>query len=341
MRTLILYGDWLVKRQHFKRIKYENKEQRLKCGGIVGFFEALHYLLNQERPKRVVIAWDGLEAGDIKYRHYPPMHLEKQAEWEKRKRLYVEEDNGVETEREEHDLAILRQINKCQRLLSECYVRQLISDKAEGTDMLAGYVNQAKKEGEQIVIFSREHEFYQLIDDNVSVMTPKMDTITKGNFKEKVGYDLENQLMLNCFVGNGFVDGVERLSRDKIVKFFPTLQEEKFTYNEMCEEAESRQEEKDLVIFRQILESRDLLIRNAGLLNLKHPSLQSEDNEIINREIHLPLSEDRDIQTTISYFRTDGYEDYIDGKVEDFFSVFYSLMVNEREYRRNYNSIQL
>jgi 5'-3' exonuclease len=341
MQTLILYGDWLVKRQHFKRLKYENKEQRLKCGGIVGFYEALHFLLNQVRPRRVVVAWDGMEAGDIKYKYYPPLHLEKQEEWKKRKRLFTEEDNGVESEQEEHDLAILRQINKCQRLLSDCYVRQMISNKAEGTDMLAGYVNQATKEGERIVIFSREHEFYQLIDDNVSVMTPKMELITKGNFLDKVGYHLDNELMFNCFLGNSFIDGVERLSRDKISKFFPSVKEEKVTYNQLCEEAENRQEEKGLVIFRQILESRDLLIRNAGLLNLEHPSLQSEDNEQINEQIHLPLSEDRDIQATINYFRVDGYADYINGNIEDFFSVFYSLMVNEREYRRNYNSIEL
>jgi len=85
MQTLILYGDWLVKRQHFKRLKYENKEQRLKCGGIVGFFEALNYLLHHVRPSRVVVAWDGMEAGDTKYKNYPPYHLEKQKEWEKRK----------------------------------------------------------------------------------------------------------------------------------------------------------------------------------------------------------------------------------------------------------------
>jgi len=267
--------------------------------------------------------------------------LKSKKNGKREKRLYIETDFGVETEREEHDLAILRQINKCQRLLDNCSVRQLISKKTEGTDMLAGYVNQSTKEGERIIIFSREHEFYQLIDDNVSVMTPKMNLITKANFQKKLGYNIENELMLNCFVGNSFVDGVDRLSRDKIIKFFPIIKDEKYTYQQMCEEAEILQEEKSLIVYRQILESRDLLIRNASMLNLENPSLQLEDYEQISETIYLPLSEDRDIQTTISYFRSDGYEDYISGTIEDFFSVFYSLMVNEREYGRNYNNIQL
>jgi len=188
--------------------------------------------------------------------------------------------------------------------------------------MLAGYVNQSTKEGERIIIFSREHEFYQLIDDNVSVMTPKMNLITKANFQKKLGYNIENELMLNCFVGNSFVDGVDRLSRDKIIKFFPIIKDEKYTYQQMCEEAEILQEEKSLIVYRQILESRDLLIRNASMLNLENPSLQLEDYEQISETIYLPLSEDRDIQTTISYFRSDGYEDYISGTIEDFFQCF-------------------
>lgn len=341
MRTLIVYGDWLVKRQHFKYLTYENKQQRLKCGGIVGFFQALHYLINKLRPKRVVIGWDGMRAGELKYKDYQPWYLEREKDWKNREKLLVEQDLGPETEKEEHELEIIRQIIKTQRLMENCYVRQLYSEKAEAVDLISGYVNQAKKEADEIIIFSREHEFYQLIGGTISVMTPEMNHITEDNFTQKVGYHKDNELLLNCFLGFGMIEGIKGARREKFIKFFPQLVDEKISYQELCKMAEQKQTESKRIFYEKVLGSIDILMRNAQVLNRLVPIISEADSIMLNQMNHLPLSGDRDINDTIRYFKTDGYEDYISGSLDNFFSIFYSLKVNEMEYRKMYDKIQL
>ena len=341
MRTLIIYGDWLIKRQHFKRLYQENKDQKLKCGGIVGFFQVLHELIYEIRPNRVVVAWDGLEVGILKYAYYPPWQLKRKEDAEKIKRFLVEGDLAPTTEHEEHEQAILRQKIKTQHMLENCFVRQLYTDTAEATDLIAAYVQQAEREADQIFIYSRPHEFYQLINDNVSIVLPDKMFITVENYESIIGYDRRNELMLTCFLGNesGTIPGIKGLSRKKLVKYFPVLENDKMSYQDMCDYAEIKSNEKHTQIYQIVLESKDILLRNSKALNLQNPYLTQEDRFLINQMLRLPLSNDRDIEEAKKYFQIDGYSNYINESIEDFFSIFYSLMVSEKEYRRVYNTI--
>ena len=343
MRTLIVYGDWLIKRQHFKRLYQENKEQKLKCGGLVGFFETLNALIDEVRPARVVVAWDGVESGIQKYAYYAPWQVQKQEQSDKLKRLITEGDLAPVTDREEHDQAIVRQKIKTQHMLENCFVRQLYTDTAEASDLIAAYTRQADQEGDEVFIYSREHEFYQLISENVKVLLPDRKLITVENYEEIVGYDRRNELMLRCFVGNESetVPGIKGMSRGRLIKYFPRLEDDKVSYDELCEYAELKSHENDIQVYQLVLGARDLLIRNARALNLEQPYLTQEDAYVINSMLHLPLSDDRTIDEAKRYFEVDGYGDYIAQSIDDFFSVFYSLMVSEREYRKTYNSIEL
>lgn len=341
MRTLIVYGDWLVKRQHFKRLHQENKQQKLKCGGLVGLFQVLHELIYDIRPNRIVVAWDGLQVGVLKYAYYPPWQIQKKADSEKIQRFLLDGDLAAQNEDEEHEQAILRQKIKVQHMLENCFVRQLYSDTAEAADLIAAYVQQAEREADEILIYSRPHEFYQLVNHNVSVVLPDKTIITVENYDSIVGYDQRNELMLTCFVGNesGSVPGIKGLSRKKLVKYFPVLQNDKMSYQDMCEYAEIKSDENDIQIYRLVLEAKDILLRNARALNLQNPYITQEDGFLINQMLRLPLSSDRNIEEAKKYFHTDGYSDYINESVEDFFSIFYSLMISEKEYKKLYNTI--
>jgi 5'-3' exonuclease len=299
-------------------------------------------LIHQLRPNRVVVGWDGIEAGINKYDFYPPWKIHKKEESEKIQRLIREGNLAPINDKEEHEQSILRQKIKIQHMLENCFVRQLYSDTAEACDLIAAYTIQSDDESDEVYIYSREHEFYQLISSNVSVVIPSKDVITLENYTEKVGYNLGNELMLRCFVGNESetVPGIKGLSRNRLVKYFPRLKDEKISYNEMCEYAEVEIEKNKIQTYELILGAKDILLRNSKVLNLKNPFLSQEGAYIIHQMLHLPLSEDRNINEAKSYFEIDGYADYINESIDDFMSVFYSLMVSEREYRKIYNTIK-
>ena len=49
------------------------------------------------------------------------------------------------------------------------FIRQAEVDLIEGDDLIALYV-QMKEKDEQVIIFSRDKDYYQLIDENVYVL---------------------------------------------------------------------------------------------------------------------------------------------------------------------------
>lgn len=341
MATLLVYGDWLLKRQHFKYLDHENKNQKLKCGGIVGFYKALNYLVIHYRPERVVIAWDGFDVSQ-KYSIHTPWFLEKKKEIENLKQLIKLGDLSANDSKKEHELEIVRQKIKLQRLLEDSFVRQMQTSTAEASDLIAEYTKQASEELEKVIIFSREQEFYQLIGEYVSVLLPKgMELITLENFTEKVGYHISNQLMIRCFLGDekGFVEGIKRMSVKQLLKYFPELSKDAIKYSQLCSMAEAKNNEHPLKIYESIMGAKEVLARNSRVLNLKEPHLIDEDLQEINRMLHLPLSNDREIENVIEYFQVDGYDKYVEEDIKDFFSAFYSLMVNESEYRKIYNTL--
>ncbi len=85
-----------------------------------------------------------------------------------------------------------------KNLMEEFSIRQVEVEYIEGDDLIAGYVLQSEKESrdEEIVVYSADKDFRQLVSKKVSLMNPKYDTpITVDNFRERVGHIIENELI--------------------------------------------------------------------------------------------------------------------------------------------------
>ena len=69
MKTLIVDGDWNLKRNFMKRETMFAKGEH--CGGSFGFLESLRSVVNKVMPDRTIVMWDGNMGGKMRYEIYP------------------------------------------------------------------------------------------------------------------------------------------------------------------------------------------------------------------------------------------------------------------------------
>ena len=335
MKTLLIDGDWNLKRNFKKRADMFARGEH--CGGSFGALESIRSIVNNVMPDRIINFWDGIMGGKLRKDMYAPYKENRDKSWEEESYLLTDSDVD-EIKKEKYN--ILQQKIKVKNYLEELCIRQLEVDYVEADDLIALYVKKRKPD-EEVIIFSSDHDYYQLITKGVSIIRPSdRKLLTVDNFKEEFGYALENALFLKCFEGDvsDNISGVKGVGFKSIKKYFPKFLEEKYTLDRMLEEAKEHFENKPLKIFEKIMNSRDVLERNRTLMNLKRPFLTEEAKrevvEIANYVIVDPdNSEDRSIKTAMRMLIADGYKQHIFNEdIELFFRPFFRIISKEKEY---------
>jgi 5'-3' exonuclease len=341
--TLILDGNWNLKRNFMKISEMDSNGKN--CGGVYGFLRSTHSVLRKTMPDRVIIMWDGFLSGKLRYDEYPLYKANRKKMWELQKKIISQDFSNI-NEREEFDFL-------CQRdylldINDGLYLRQLEVDYLEADDLIAGYVLESEREerDEHIIIFSRDRDYKQLISERVSIITPdEQFPITVKNFKKKNGYILENELLFKCFEGDRSdnIQGVNGINKNTLIRLFPDIVDRKYTFNDLCDICEKRINGGDKTkTIKKILESREVLYRNARLMNLKKPFLTPLAERML-REIahgdHVP-DERYNFSGLIKKLTDDGYVTLLmrDGyDIHGFFSPFYRMRAKEKEFSKKKN----
>lgn len=335
MKTLLVDGQWNLKR-NFKSTPNLKSSNNTLCGGVIGFILSLKSIMNKVLPDRVVIAWDGFNAGKLRYDIYKPYKAKRKKDFENEQRMI--ETEGVTSPEDMEAMEMLRQKMLLQNILEELFVRQMEVDYIEADDLIAQYVLKSENDDEQIFIYSRDKDFLQLISDKVSVITSdSLWTLNREEYEKKYNHTLDNELLFKSFEGDKG-DGIEKvkgINRQTLIDWFPNIAKEKYTYQRLvdeCYEAKKDKKRGKALIYDKIINAQDVLYRNAKLINLKKPFLNKEARHLVDIVKHGTL-EEREISTAINTFREHGLmihvgEDYVDL----FFSPFYSLMLKEKDY---------
>lgn len=338
MKVLIVDGNWCLKRNYYKGGSLEDSEHHL-CGGLIGFLISLQTVMNKIIPDRVIIAWDGFNAGKLRYEVYKPYKAEKNKVWSEEVEM-IENEGITNNNQEKDEFEILKQKIALQRVLEELFIRQIEVSGIEAIDLIAGYVlkSEIKEAIEEIVIFGKEKDFNQLISKNVSVIGGEQSTlITNDNFKEKKGYIIDNELLFRCFEGNKSdgIDGVRGATDKALIKAIPDLVDRKYSYKELKDRCEKKieEEKKKQQIYKKVIDSRQILYRNVELMNLKKPFLNEEAMDEIDNISTLSLDKNRNIKEVVDYMVDIGYMNHIkqitESDIDPFFSIFYILMDKE------------
>ena len=336
MRVLIVDGSWNLKRNFKKRQELKTSTGYL-CGGSFGFIESLKTAMNRVMPDRVVVMWDGFHSGKLRYDIYPPYKANRNKDWEKTQKAIA--TDGLYNPQDLERVEMLKQKIQVQNYLDELYVRQVEVDLIEADDLIAQYILRSESDDEEIIVYSRDKDYLQLISDKVSVMTSDSAFfVNRKEYESKYGHIVDNELLFKCFEGDKSdkIEGVKGITRETLIKYFPNIKKEKYLYSRLVEESLEAQKKKKLKIYDKVLESESILYRNARLMNLKKPFLNDEAIKKVDAVKHGTLGEDRSVEKAVSLFIRDGMISHLqDGSLEDFFSPFYRVMTKEIEYSKN------
>jgi len=337
MKTLIVDGDWNLKRNHHRTTALDVYGHR--CNGTYGFLISLYSAINKLLPDRVVVCWDGIKSGKFRYEIYKPYKANRKKDWEIEEYAIIEE--GLKDPESKEKYEILMQKIRAQNIVDDLFVRQLQADYIEADDLIAQYCLRSEEleTEEEIIIFSRDKDYYQLISEYVSISNPdSIGLITKDNFRRKMGYTLENELMFKCFEGDSSdnISGVKGIKRETLIKLFPEIADKKFTYQELVNQCKEHKKFKKLKTLHKIVEAEEVLYRNAKLMNLKKPfispkAIQSVEETLIGR-----LDNDRSIKRASLNMSKQGFLKMMEAEnisVNNFLAPFYRLMSREKEYR--------
>jgi len=337
MKTLICDGEWNLRRNFKKRTDlFSFKGEH--CGGVYGFLETLGSTINKVLPDRVVVVWDGERSGQLRHDIYP-LYKADHKDWDPDSYLRTEAQLDAEMRSK---VSCTNQKLKTKNLLDGMFIRQAEVDLIEGDDLIALYVK-AKEEDEQIIIFSRDKDYYQLIDENVYVLRPADNiVVTPKNFKGLFGYTHKNALLLKCIEGDGGdnVAGIPGVAYKTIVKHFPKFTDEEYTFDRLSDEAYELYGKKKLKVFENILGARNVCKRNKILMDLRNPLVNEEavkEIEII-RECVMAKEDgqfDRSVQDIMKEVINEGYTRFMyNGDINNFFLPYQRIAAKEKEYTK-------
>jgi len=343
-KVLIIDGNWNLKRNFKRTIIYDTYGNN--CSGTYGFLRSLISIINKVLPDKVIVMWDGIKSGKYRYDLYKDYKSNRKKDWDFDEKFYSEILKKIEIEenKEKYDYTI-QKINT-KKILDELFISQIEVPYIEADDLIAGYViqNEFQNKNEEIIIFSRDKDFKQLISEKVSIITPdSIEPITYRNFKEKNGYIIDNELIFKCFEGDksDCIDGIKGITKNTLIKFFPDIIDRKYSFNELYEKSlEMVLKKKYPVFYDKICSSKEVIYRNAKLMNLKKPFLNEVAEQELKKLFDFPLDKDRSIKRAIMTLTIDGYIDLLKKdnlNIGTFFSPFYILMDKEKKYAEMHN----
>jgi len=331
MKTLLIDGNWNLKRNFHKRKGLKSNGEL--CGGVLGFLESLKSVLNKVLPDRTIVMWDGFNGGKLRYDIYKPYKANRNKDWEAEKNMIITDGSESEEDREKYE--ILKQKIRIREYLENLYVRQLEVDFIEADDLIASYIL-GKRSNEEVIIYSRDKDFMQLVSEDVAVLSPDNYTmITTKNFKDVFGYTHENELMFKCFNGDSSdkIEGVKGITEKTLIKYFPNIANQRYTYKSLVEECYEQKEKSKLKVYDKIIGCRSELYRNAELMNLKKPFMNEEALTGVYKLAYEEFNGNGDINKAMINFAKEGFTNIIgENLIDYFFSVFFTIMNKEKEY---------
>lgn len=255
--------------------------------GVTGVLKSIGYAIRQTQPTRVIVVFDGKGGSANRKKRFSGYKADRDPNKLRVNRQYAEMMN-VEDERE----SMKRQFVWLAEMLHQLPVTTMIYDGVEADDVMAYIATQLLKEDEQAVVMSTDKDFLQLVNDKTIVWSPtKKKIYNKKAIKEEFGLESKNLLMYRILDGDKSdnIPGVNGCGIKTLVKRFPELAEEvELSVDDLlrlCEEKKGK-----IKIYNDILESKDQIIMNHELMQLKDPDISGIIKMQILEKFNEPLN---------------------------------------------------
>jgi len=248
-------------------------------GGLVGFLKSLGYVIKLIRPTRVILVFDG--QGNITNRR------NTYADYKANRQIKRITNYKVFSTLEEESDSISTQMLRLLDYLKSLPVNISIIDKIEADDTIA-YLSQKLKD--DIIIYSADQDFLQLVNDRITVYSPIKKKFYKPNdVYEQYGMHPYNFITMKCLMGDKSdnLPGVKGLGPKKLMKYFPEIAGEKrFTLQEAYQKATDKVEEHG--IYGNVHLFKSQLEINYELMSLENIQLLDKDKKELDELIDSP-----------------------------------------------------
>jgi len=343
LNTLLVDANYLFKRSLFgaKHVYAKSKP----IGGLYSFMTTLRKLVTENNINKVILCWDGENSGKLRYYIYEGYKANRDSKsWYNKIQL-----TEKQIYKEEKDMGELYQKIRIQQYAEELFIRQIEVDEIEADDIIAYYCKHKKPE-ENVIIFTNDRDYFQLLEyTNVSIYVDNMNmVIDKDIFFMYFDYHYSNSLTIKILCGDPSdnINGIKGLKEKTLIKYFPQIKDRyvpvKEIYAKSFEISEQRKKEKknELQVIENIINGKDILIRNKKLMDLKEP-LMSKQALDEYETLYYPLSSDnRGSTNLLPMMNEDGFLDNFNSSFVNYVTPFYSVIMKEKEYFENYSSLK-
>ncbi len=343
IRTLLVDASYLLQRSyHGAKDTYTPKFGHI--GGLYQFLTTVRKMIKEHMINKVVLVWDG-EGGGIQ-RHRIDKEYKanrKTKEWYRRIELTAVE---IRKEREKEQ-SILKQRLRIQAYAEELFLRQIEIDDVEADDLIAAYCIDHNNI-EEILLYSNDRDFAQLLDLNITILFPNISVpVNSTNYMMHFNHYYSNALILKIICGDTSdnVKGIEGMGEDTLLKHFPELKYKHMTVREICKKADEINKErvlnkkKPLKALENLLNNIDRLKMNFQLVNLRQPLLTDQAREAL-KDLDASLTMgDRGSRNLLPMMTEDEFLTVYGSTYVNYIEPFYTVVSAEREllteYRKN------
>lgn len=266
---LIVDGYSLFIRQY--QAHPDMSEDGEQVGGLVGTLKALKNLVYEHNPSRVYFVWES--GGSTRRKKLFPDY--KKGRVPPRLNRFYGEDIPDTTENKYKQISYLYEAIKC---LPVC---QMYVKDCEADDVISWILRYYQNE--KIIIVSTDKDYYQLLNERISVYTPAKKKIINFQdvYKEFFIYP-KNFAVAKAICGDvsDNIPGIKGCGYKNLIKRFPqfTLDKE-IEIDEVIEYATPRRQ--DLKIYNDVYDGKDIIKRNFHLVYLGSPQLSASQIEKI------------------------------------------------------------
>ena len=295
-KTLIVDGNVLMKRSYNGAKNVYHKDKHI--GGIFAFYSTLRKLIIEQKINKVIITWDGERGGTLRLDYYP--------EYKGNRPRYFDQEYEIQKIR-------------VKQYAEDLFIRQYEHADVESDDLIAYYCLN-KKKMEDVVIYTNDRDMCQLINEEVTIfLADKKMEVGVGNYSWFFEHNYQNAGLVKIIEGcsSDNIKGVDGVTENTLLKYFPQIKERKVTLEEVFEESKKIQEEREgkpLKVIDNILNGVSkgthrgpLYEINTKIIDLNNPLLTEEATESMKNLIELPLDpEGREYKNVLKMMIEDG-----------------------------------
>lgn len=343
-KTLLVDSSFLLKRSiHGARNVYTDKFGHI--GGLYQFMTKLRKLIKENQINKVVLVWDGENGGVYRHNIDPAYKANRKDKYWNQKIVMNDYDIRKEKEKDE---SILKQRKRIQAYAEELFLRQIEVENVEADDLIAAYCQDYHNK-EDIIIYTNDRDFIQLLKLNIQIIFDNIDMIIdKENFFLNFPYDYKNGLTMKILEGDfsDNIQGIPLIKEKTLLKYFPELKDRYVSVREICTKADQINKErvekklKPLKALSNITENVDRLKINHQLINLDDPFLNDKAEEELE-QLEFPLSdEDRNSKNLYNMMIEDEFLNVYNGNFVNYIEPFYPVIMFEKKLLQDFMKSQ-